>query len=40
MPLGWEPRGRDFPSRNRLISGLALGVVILEAARRSGSLIN
>lgn len=39
MPLGHSPRARDFPRRNRLISGVALGVVIVEAAHRSGSLI-
>lgn len=39
MPMGWEPRARDFPRRNRLVAGISLGVVIVEAAKRSGSLI-
>jgi DNA processing protein len=39
MPFGWEPRARDFPRRNRLVAGISLGVAIIEAASRSGSLI-
>jgi DNA processing protein len=39
MPFGYRPRGKDFPRRNRLISGVSLAVVVIEVAFRSGSLI-
>jgi DNA processing protein len=39
MPPGLQPQARHFPQRNRIVAGMALGVVVVEAALKSGSLI-